>query len=135
MVRFRTITQMRPTENKITIQKPAVSRASSTLEGHRLCLPTHGANTCLAETYFTSALRLRCAFVIDQDAQAVEVIASVNAEHLLARHKASLLSSAQERELDDIMEEAETVPLPSQARQTMSDRVKYDSFAAQCAVD
>lgn len=56
------------------------------------------------------------------------------AEHLLAMHEVPPQASAQERELDEIMQEAKTVQLPSQARQTMPVGVKHDSFAAQCAV-
>lgn len=135
MAEFYHRTQARPAVNKITIQQPGVSRPSSALEGHRLCLHPHGANTALAETTFeTTVLRPRHGLAVGLEAQAVEVSALAKAEHLLSKHNAPPQTSAQERELDEIMQEAETVLPPSQARQTMSDDPEYSSSAGQCAV-
>ena len=132
---FRHKTQARPAVNKITIQQPGVSRPSSILVGHRLCFPTHRSNTALAETTFEpTVLRPRRGFAVNPEAQAVGVIASMKTEHLLSKDEAPPQSSVQERELDEIMQEAETILPPSQAKQTLSDDPEYGSFAGQCAV-
>jgi hypothetical protein len=132
---FRQKAQVLPAVNRITIQQPGVSRPTSVLVGHRLCFPTHRSNTALAETTIEpTVLRPRLGFAVGLEAQAVEVSALAKAEHLRSKHKAPPLSSAQERELDEIMQEAETVLPPSQARQTMSESPEYSSSAGQCAV-